>query len=91
MTAWESNRQRPSLDLIPKILEFLGWSPFPRDGSRAEQLCDIRLALGLTQLEFGMLLGVSRETMVNWKSGKRTPKGAYLERVQKMPGMRNQD
>ena len=39
----------------------------------SQKLQEIRLSAGLTQEELGNSLGVSRFTVLDWESGKRTP------------------
>lgn len=35
-----------------------------------------RLAAGLTQAQFALMLGVSQRTLEQWEQGRRTPSGA---------------
>ena len=83
---WETNRMALNLRQIPQVLEFLGYNPLSQDGPLSQRLRNNRLELGLTQLEFGRLLGVGRETIVNWEGGKRTPADSFLERVREILG-----
>ena len=36
----------------------------------------VRHTLGLSQAEFGTLLGVSKHTVIGWEQGRRVPSGA---------------
>lgn len=78
---WERGAQAPSVEYMPMIIDFLGYNPLPKDGSVAEQIRSARRSIGLTQLDLGRRLGVSRETVNYWENGKRRPEGSYLERI----------
>jgi DNA-binding transcriptional regulator YiaG len=39
----------------------------------------LREAAGLTTEQLGHVLGVTRQTVSNWETGRRTPRGAQLE------------
>ena len=40
------------------------------------KVSDVRRTLGLSQAEFGTLLGVSKHTVIGWEQGRRVPSGA---------------
>lgn len=46
---WEVNRTVPALRFIPRIVEFLGYLPFPLNGWLPERLKASRQAFGLSQ------------------------------------------
>ncbi|MBX3177708.1 MAG: helix-turn-helix domain-containing protein [Candidatus Hydrogenedentes bacterium] len=73
VTRWEAGLDEPGLKQMPKAIEFLGYDPTSSDGELAYQIRSNRRALGLSQAEFGKLLGVSRETVNLWENGKRVP------------------
>jgi transcriptional regulator with XRE-family HTH domain len=69
---------------MPKAIEFLGYEP-PSEGSQiGDRIRARRRALGLTQAEFGQLVGVSRETVNRWENGKRVPNGRFEELVKRI-------
>jgi transcriptional regulator with XRE-family HTH domain len=53
----------------------------------------LRVQAGLTQAELGAAVGVARETVSRWETGKRTPQGAtldsYLEALEKLVQIRD--
>ena len=69
---------------LPLVIEFLGYDLSEEDGEYCERLRAKLHALGLTQVEFGHLLGVSRETINGWRKGRRLPTGTKLERPRKV-------
>jgi len=52
--------------------------PPPVRGMPAREIREIRIRLGLTQIEFAALLNVPKVTAVSWESGTRKPSGAAL-------------
>lgn len=45
------------------------------------RLREERLRLGMNQTEFGRLLGVSKESQINYEAGKRSPDAEYLSKA----------
>ncbi len=39
----------------------------------------LRLAAGLTTEQLAQVLGVTRQAVCNWETGRRTPRGAQLD------------
>lgn len=60
---WEANRTVPALRFLPRIVEFLGYVPFPLNGSLPERLKVYRQALGLSQRRLAETLGVDPGTL----------------------------
>ena len=46
-----------------------------------------RVNVGLTQKEAGKKLNVSRDTIVNWESGKSYPDAIKLKEIEKLYGV----
>ena len=46
-----------------------------------------REQLGLTQAEFGKLVGVSKQAVCDWEKGRRTPRPANLKTIAKNTGL----
>lgn len=44
-----------------------------------EQIKELRVYLGLTQIQFARVLHVSYEAVQSWEVGRRNPTGLYLE------------
>jgi len=76
---WENNRTKPELRFIPRITEFLGYSPFTLSHSIGERLRNCRLRMGLSQKELAKMLEVNESSIRNWESGRTHPTGRYLK------------
>ncbi len=52
--------------------------PAPVESISAEEIREVRLSLGFSQLQFACLLNVPKITAISWETGKRKPSGAAL-------------
>ncbi len=79
---WENNRVKPSLRLIPKIIEFLGYDPYE---AVAENLADnikaYRRLRGLSQKKLAELLGVDQTTLAGWERGEHRQTKRLMAKV----------
>jgi transcriptional regulator with XRE-family HTH domain len=50
-------------------------------GDKMISLLVLRANYGLTQSEFANIIGVSRETIINWEAGINQPRKKYLEAI----------
>ena len=78
---WELGWAEPGLRHMPAVLAFLGYDPVRQPATIGEQLRVKRRALGMTQQDAARLLGMSRESIVNWEGGSRVPQGGHLRKV----------
>jgi transcriptional regulator with XRE-family HTH domain len=82
VTNWEKNRCQPKLHILPKIVQFLGYSPFPTESqSVGERIKTYRREHGITQKELAMFLGVDPGTLARWESGKSPPRAHLWVRL----------
>ena len=70
---WETNRVKPALRFIPRIIQFLGYCPYIYTHSLSERLRVCREALGLSQKNMAKALGVDESTLAGWEIGKVRP------------------
>jgi len=68
---WEGNESRPQIRLIPAIIEFLRYNPFPFPERLSEKLTFYRQLLGLSQRKLTRKIGVDAKTLGLWERGKR--------------------
>ena len=74
VTNWEKGRTSPRLQLMPRIIEFLEYTPFQvKSGSLGERIVAFRRALGIRQEDLARQLGVDPSTLVRWEQGKGQP------------------
>ncbi len=69
---WERNRCRPTLQVVPKIVRFLEYDPFPvtERQSIGEAIKAYRLMNGLSLKKLAMTLGVDPATLARWEKGQ---------------------
>jgi hypothetical protein len=69
---WKLAARPPHLQLIPKIVEYLGYDPFGPPRSFGESLCFARLRLGLSRERAAKHLGIGTKTYERWEDGRIT-------------------
>jgi transcriptional regulator with XRE-family HTH domain len=78
---WEAGVSEPSFRLMPAIIRFLGYNPFPPAERMTDRLVLHRKSCGLSQVEFAGQIGVDPCTLAGWERGEREPKGELAQRV----------
>jgi len=80
---WEKNRCQPKLYLIPRIVQFLGYSPFPitENPSIVKAIKAYRLMHGLNQKRMAKVLRIDPTTLARWEKGKSTPSSKLSQRL----------
>ena len=74
ITGWESGRSVPQIHLCPKIIQFLGYDPFPCEtetlGGRIKKY---RVEQGLSHKRLGKMVGVDASTIGAWENNEHVP------------------
>jgi transcriptional regulator with XRE-family HTH domain len=70
---WEMNRTEPEVRFIPKIINFLGYTPYDPGWSFGEWLRAIRSTLGLSQEQLARSAGLDESTVLKWKREEYRP------------------
>jgi DNA-binding XRE family transcriptional regulator len=80
---WERNRCQPRLCLFPKIIQFLGYSPFPakKNPSVIDEIKAYRITHGLSQKNLAKIIGIDPTTLARWEKGKAAPSKKLGQRV----------
>ncbi len=82
---WETSRTTPAIQFIPRIIAFLGYTPW--DGkarTQGERLRAYRWVRGLSQKEMAGLLGVDPGTLARKERGKGRPSIMSLDVVEEL-------
>lgn len=64
---WEKDKTDPPVTLIPRILQFLGYNPFPEPKTLSERMLAKRREMGWTIREAAEHLGVDPSTWGEWE------------------------
>ena len=75
---WETGRTSPSLPFLPRIVDFLGYSPLDASDMTLGQRIRIwRRMRGLSQRDLAAELGVDPSTVLRWEQdgNRRTSRG----------------
>jgi transcriptional regulator with XRE-family HTH domain len=67
---WECHESSPRIHVLPQVITFLGYDPFPPPMSLAEKLIMSRKAAGITQIEMAKRLGIDPTTLARLERGK---------------------
>jgi DNA-binding transcriptional regulator YiaG len=71
---WENGHTTPQINLMPRIISFLGYNPLEfKDNSVEQKIYAYRCANGLSHKRLGKLLNVDASTVQSWEQGKRLP------------------
>ena len=69
---WERGIE-PELRYIPKIIEFLGFSPFNCPNDLLGRLRHYKLVNGLSYIRLGKLMTRDPEQLTDWLTGRKRP------------------
>lgn len=78
---WEKGRSVPRLHLIPKVVEFLGYSPSAPADSLGARILATRRALGIQQEALARQLGVDPTTLGRWERNEGKPVREHIGRL----------
>jgi DNA-binding XRE family transcriptional regulator len=82
ITYWENRRSIPQIQYAPRIIQFLGYNPYPFEietlGGRIKYY---RLLHGLSHKKLGEILYVDASTIGAWETNNFTPSSLSLLRL----------
>jgi transcriptional regulator with XRE-family HTH domain len=79
---WERGHATPALCFMPRIREFLGYTPFEvQAASLGEKIKAYRQLLGLSRRALARELKIDPATLARWEKGKGRPSKVLLERI----------
>jgi transcriptional regulator with XRE-family HTH domain len=79
---WEKNRIKPSLALIPRIIEFLGYDPFEAvHENLLDSIKNLRRLYGLSQKKLAGSLGIDPSTVGAWERAENQPSKPLLDKL----------
>jgi len=76
---WELDKTKPIHKYMPKVIQFLGYDPFPVPKTLSERLKRYRLMHGLTQRELAKKLRVSPDALRDWEADRHKPTGRSVK------------
>lgn len=83
ITNWEKNRGGPALRLIPKIIEFLGYDPFPETIlNLGDKIKLYRRNHGLSLTKLARILEIDPTTLARWERGETGLSVSWKMRLQ---------
>jgi DNA-binding transcriptional regulator YiaG len=82
LVTWERNQAEPAVRLVPKIIAFLGYNPFPKPTTLGERIVARRRSLGIARKRLAWALGVDEGALRNCETGGTELTGSYRARVE---------
>jgi len=79
---WEQNHFQPTLKFIPKIIEFLGFDPFPEAEGLIGRLQKFQKKNGLRADEVSKQIGISACLIPAWERGRNKPSKKSLRKIE---------
>lgn len=83
---WERGAWQPAIQVLPKIIAFLGHDPEPEPTRLPARIAYARRRLGLTQDALATALGVDSVTVYRWEHGLVEPATEKLGFLQRLLG-----
>ena len=82
---WERGHATPSLCFMPRIIEFLAYTPFEAEAaSLGEKIKTYRRVLGLSRKALAEELKIDPTTLARWERGKGKPTEELQERLKQL-------
>lgn len=82
ITFWENDRAEPRISIIPALLRFLGYNPYPIDASTfGGKIKEFRYFNGLSKKRLASMLNVDASTITTWEENEFIPSASNYEKV----------
>jgi transcriptional regulator with XRE-family HTH domain len=78
---WENDKKRPAVRYLPRIIELLGYYPFPAPETLGERLLAYRRHLGLSRKRLARNLGIDEMRLARWERSTSSPEERHEERI----------
>lgn len=79
---WEIGSAEPQIQFVPKVIQFLGYNPYPNETETfGGRLKFYRMLHGLSHKKMGKLVGVDAATVSTWETNKFKPNSENLETI----------
>lgn len=78
---WENDTCPPMVRMLPRIIDFLGYDPYPVSQSFSDELVATRRRLGLSRKRMAKRLGIDEAGLSRWEKGLAYPRGKRLATV----------
>lgn len=83
---WEKGHTDPPIVVIPAILSFLGYDPFPKPKKLAQRLLAKRREMGWSIKQAANVVGVDPDTWRKWEGGKTILYRKHRARIAQLLG-----
>ncbi|MFF5383378.1 helix-turn-helix domain-containing protein [Pedobacter suwonensis] len=82
---WEKNQSIPQIQFFQHIINFFGYMPIAFDlDTLSGRLKTYRHINGLSQKQFGKILGIDGATVCSWELEENKPNKAIMEKLDSM-------
>ena len=77
----------PVVRMMPRIIEYLGYDPYPPPQSLGERIAAGRRRCGLSRKRLARLIGADEATVARWESGLAKPNGERFRQLMAVIGL----
>ena len=85
VTLWENGKSLPQIKHYPKIIDFLGYCPFPTNNSTiGGKIKEYRINYGLSHKKLGKIVGVDASTICSWENNQTVPSSENLKKLKEL-------
>lgn len=81
MHLWETNQVEPKPYLVPRLIQFLGYTPYQPAPTFGEWLVMARRANGYSRKRLARRLRVDESTIWRWETNRKRPTARLLGRI----------
>jgi transcriptional regulator with XRE-family HTH domain len=85
ITYWENERSSPQIRFYPKLIEFLGYNPFPFEKETlGGKIKKYRIENGLSIKRLAEAFGIEGRILVLWEENKIVPKITKYQKLREL-------
>jgi DNA-binding transcriptional regulator YiaG len=82
LIGWETDRSTPSVRMLPRIMDFLGYNPFPEPVTLGELIVAKRRSFGIARKRLAWALGVDENVLQAWEAERKLPTGEHRDAIE---------
>lgn len=82
LIGWETDKTEPSVRMLARIIDFLGYNPFPEPVTLGELIVAKRRSLGIARKRLAWALGVDENALKAWEPDEKLLPGKHRDAIE---------